>query len=125
MGLRKTDTVYEWQLTDDELEIASQIGNADLKKILRREGVAIGRHTAAFTKLTARVRAERMLHQELAMLRAVKDQLVTVEQAEITITAQARQINQLERELEKERNNRVKELAAPAMALHSVPGEQD
>lgn len=121
MGLRKTDAVYEFQLTDAELEIAHHVDSQDLKKILRREGAAIGKHTNAFLKLAARVRAERMLHQELLLLRAAREQLVALAAAEEIIAENNKQIRALQKELEKERVNHTKELAAPAMVVHSEP----
>lgn len=122
MGLRKTEAVHDFQLTDAELEIAHQIGNADLKQILRREGgAAIGTHTSAFLKLAARVRAERILHQELILLRAAKEQLASLTEAEESIAVARKEIRSLERELEKERSAHVKELAAPAMVVHAEP----
>lgn len=121
MGLRRTETVHDFQLTDAELEIAHHVESPDLKKILRREGAAIGKHTNAYLKLAARVRAERLLHQELLMLRASKEQLVALAVAEETIAENHKQIRALQKELEKERANHMKELAAPAMVVHSEP----
>lgn len=121
MGFRRTEGVQDFQLTDAELEIAHQIDSPDLKKILRREGVSIGAHTTAYLKLVARVRAERLLNQELLLLRDTREQLVNLTHAEEIITEANKQIRGLERELEKERAQHVKELAAPAMVVHSEP----
>lgn len=125
MALRKSDATHDWQLTDAELEIAHQIDNADLKKILRREGAQLGRSTAAFTKLLARVRVERMLKQELLALAELDGQIVALSSMQAVVGEARKQVRQLEKELMKERSEHTKELAAPAMAVHSIPGEQD
>jgi hypothetical protein len=120
MSFRRSDDVHEFQLTDTELEIAHQIQNGDIRQILRREGAGLGKHTQAYLKLAARVRAERLLHQELLLLRAAKEQLTSLAAAEEIIAANHSQIRSLQRQLERERKEHVKELAAPAMAVHAA-----
>jgi hypothetical protein len=118
---RSDDVVHDFQLTDAELEIARQVQNGDLRQIMKREGAGLGRHTQAYLKLAARVRAERVLHQELLLLRAAKEQLTSLAAAEEIIADNHSQIRALQRELERTRNEHVKELAAPAMAVHAAP----
>lgn len=121
MGFRKSDTVYEWQLTDAELDIVRQLSDPDVKRIVKREGAGLGVHTAAYLKLVARLRAERLVYQELQALRAAREQVASLVEAEVTIATQRSQIHQLEKQLEIERSEHTKELAAPAMVVHSEP----
>jgi hypothetical protein len=121
MGFRRTEVVHDFQLTDQELEIAQHLGNADLNKILRREGVGIGVHTNAYLKLAARVRAERILHQELLLLRAAKEQLASLAAAEDVIATVKKENRVLELEVKKLKSERVTENAAPAIIVHSDP----
>lgn len=118
---RSDDDVHNFQLTDAELEVAHQVQNGDLRQILKREGAGLGRHTQAYLKLAARVRSERVLHQELLLLRSAKEQLTSLATAEEIISANHAQIRSLQRELERVRSEHVKELAIPAMAVHAAP----
>lgn len=122
MGLRrKTDEVYDFQLTDTELDILHHVDNKDIRQILKREGAGITATTRAYRAMAARLHAERIMYQEALVLRAVTDQVASMQEAEQVIVGQKKMIGELERELEKTRRDNIKAIAAPAMVIHSDP----
>lgn len=124
MKWRAAET-YDFQLTDKELEVLEGAKiPADARKLLRREGAEVA--TSAFLKAAARLRAERTFYEELHALRSIQNELQQVEAARRELAAQAellegrqKQIENLEAELRRTKNQQVRELAAPAMAVNA------
>ena len=109
-------------MTDDELELIERDNTlpVSVRKMARTER-GNETHTTAYLKLAHRLRAKRMVLQEALLIDELEKRVAHIADRDKLIAAQAKEIRALEHELERVRNNHLKELAAPAMAIDAAP----
>jgi hypothetical protein len=118
---RNRGDIYDFQLTDRELEILTdQKVPSSIRAVIRRDGSDVGAVTRAYWRGAARLRAERAFLEEGEGLLDAQNRLAKRETEKQQIAALERENTKLSKEVVSLREERNRLVAEPAAAVSAA-----